>query len=41
MPQITLNAKQVNDLSAFMKKHNLKTFFLAKAAYGASTAYRK
>ena len=39
MPQITLNSAQVNELAAFIKKHGLKTFFMAKdegAYVGAS-----
>ncbi|QNN99772.1 hypothetical protein P67b_00013 [Ruegeria phage Tedan] len=40
MAQITLNSKQVNELAAFLKKHNKTTFFLAKddGAYVGATA---
>jgi hypothetical protein len=40
MPQITLNSKQVNELAAFIIKHDLKTYFLAKddGAYIGATA---
>lgn len=39
MPQLTLNAKQVRELSAFCKKHDAKTFFMAKdnGAYVGAT----
>ena len=40
MAQITLNTKQVNELAAFLIKHDLKTFFMAKdnGAYVGATA---
>ena len=39
MPQLTLNSNQVSALATFVKKHNLKTFFLAKdeGAYVGAT----